>query len=75
MTSGSIRTSSLNTSPVGEHSGKRTSDLTVVQAYLWCNTSETTGRKEAPLDWTARNRSSIVNVWIVATLTTTPLGV
>ena len=33
ITSGSIRTSSLNTSPVGEHSGKRTSDLTVVQDF------------------------------------------
>jgi len=27
------------------------------------------------LDWTARNTSWIVNVWIVASSTTTPLGV
>jgi len=33
MTSESIRTASLNTSPVGEHSGKRTSDLTAVQDF------------------------------------------
>jgi len=57
MTSGSIGTSSINTSPVGEHSGKRTSDLTVVLKFYGVKSLKTTGRKEAPLDWTARNTS------------------
>jgi len=34
MTSGSIGTSSINTSPVGEHLEKRTSDLTTVHIFI-----------------------------------------
>jgi len=45
MTSGSIEASSINISPVVEHSEERTGDLTVVQNFLWCKISDTTERR------------------------------
>jgi len=36
MTSGSIGTSSIDISPIGDHLEKRKSDLTTVHIFLWC---------------------------------------
>jgi len=75
MTSGSIGTSSINISPVGEHSEARTSDLTVVQKFLWCDIYifDTTGRKR--FLWTGQPDVCIVARCIVASSTTSSLGV